>query len=197
MPSFGSSSRRDSEESAPSPCSASKQPACPARPLGDPANETWRTVRARPRQGEPRVTAWPRNGLCNDRSASARMDFERVVERRFMCRRYEARDVPSETVDRILDLALRFPSAGHTQPQEFIVVRDVEVRMRLARAAVNQLYAAEAPLMIVVVSDTRRSKARYRERGEQFYSIVDGAFASMLILLAAVNEGLGAAFVGA
>jgi len=125
------------------------------------------------------------------------MDFERVVERRFMCRRYGARDVPSETVDRILDLALRFPSAGHTQPQEFIVVRDVEVRMRLARAAVNQLYAAEAPLMIVVVSDTRRSKARYRERGEQFYSIVDGAFASMLILLAAVNEGLGAAFVGA
>ena len=36
-----------------------------------------------------------------------------------------------------------------------------------------------------------------RARGEKFYSIVDGAFAALLILLAAVNEGLGAAFVGA
>ena len=31
----------------------------------------------------------------------------------------------------------------------------------------------------------------------RFYSVVDGAFASMLILLAAVDEGLGAVFVGA
>ncbi len=31
----------------------------------------------------------------------------------------------------------------------------------------------------------------------EFYSITDGAFASMLILLTAVNEGIGACFVGA
>ena len=34
-------------------------------------------------------------------------------------------------------------------------------------------------------------------RGREFYSIIDGAFASMIILLSAVNEGIGAAFVGA
>jgi nitroreductase len=33
-------------------------------------------------------------------------------------------------------------------------------------------------------------------RGREFYSIID-AFASMIILLSAVNEGIGAAFVGA
>jgi nitroreductase len=38
---------------------------------------------------------------------------------------------------------------------------------------------------------------RYGIRGRDFYSIVDGAFASMLILLTAVNEGIGACFVGA
>ena len=31
----------------------------------------------------------------------------------------------------------------------------------------------------------------------EFYSIVDGAFASMIILLSAVNEGIGPSFVGA
>ena len=38
---------------------------------------------------------------------------------------------------------------------------------------------------------------RYGIRGREFYSIVDGAFASMLILLTAVNEGIDACFVGA
>src|SRR5205807_10620515 len=67
----------------------------------------------------------------------------------------------------------------------------------LAEAALGQSYVAEAPLDIVVVSDTRRSAQRYGERGVIFYSIIDGAFAAMLIMLAAINEGLGAAFVGA
>ena len=34
-------------------------------------------------------------------------------------------------------------------------------------------------------------------RGREFYSIMDGDFASMIILLSALNEGTGAAFVGA
>jgi nitroreductase len=125
------------------------------------------------------------------------MEFAQVVKKRFMCRSYEDRDVPDEVLDRILDLAVRFPSAGHTQPQEFIVIRNEETKYLLARAALDQFYLAEAPVVIVVVSDTRRSKARYGGRGEKFYSVVDGAFASLLVLLAAVNEGLGAAFVGA
>jgi nitroreductase len=42
-----------------------------------------------------------------------------------------------------------------------------------------------------------RSINRYRKRGTEFYSIIDGAFASMIILMNAVNEGIGASFVGA
>ena len=124
------------------------------------------------------------------------MDFETVVKRRRMCRAYSNRDVPPEKVDRILDLACRYPSAGHTEPQEFIVVRDQWVKEALARAALGQMFVAQAPLVIVVVSDTRRSARRYGERGIHFFSITDGSFAAMLILLAVVNEGLGACFVG-
>ena len=113
-----------------------------------------------------------------------------------MCRAYEHREIPEDVLDRILDLAARFPSVGNTQPQEFIVIRN-QTKIRLARAALDQFYLAEAPVVIVVVSDMRRSRPRYVERGEHFYSIINGAFAAMLILLAAVNEGLGAAFVGA
>jgi nitroreductase len=124
------------------------------------------------------------------------MDFETVIKRRRMCRDYLDRDVPREKVDRILDLASRYPSAGHTEPQEFIVVRDQQVREDLAHAALSQMFVAQAPLVVVVVSDVRRSARRYGERGVHFFSIIDGAFVAMLILLAVVNEGLGACFVG-
>ncbi len=125
------------------------------------------------------------------------MDFETVVKRRRMCREYLDRDVPPEKLDRILDLASRYPSAGHTEPQEFVVVRDQRVKENLARAALDQMFVAQAPLVMVVVSDVRRSARRYGERGVQFYSIIDGAFVAMLTLLAVVNEGLGTCFVAA
>jgi len=125
------------------------------------------------------------------------MNFEMVVKERRMCRKYLDRDVPQEKVDRILDMGSRYPSAGHTEPQEFIVVRDQRVKEALARAALGQMFVAQAPLVIVVVSDTRRSAQRYGERGVRFYSIIDGAFVAMLILLAVVDEGLGACFVAA
>src|SRR5215211_4762427 len=123
------------------------------------------------------------------------MDFETVVKRRRMCREYLDRDVPQEKIDRILDLGSRYPSAGHTEPQEFIVVRDQQVKHDLARAALDQMFVAQAPL-VIVVSDLRRSARRYGERGVRLFSIIDGAFVAMLILLAVVEEGLGACFVG-
>jgi nitroreductase len=124
------------------------------------------------------------------------MDFETVVKRRRMCREFLERDVPQEKLDRILELASRYPSAGHTEPQEFIVVRDQRMKEDLAHAALDQRFVAQAPLVIVVVSDVRRSARRYGERGVRFFSIIDGAFVAMIILLAVVDEGLGACFVG-
>jgi nitroreductase len=53
------------------------------------------------------------------------------------------------------------------------------------------------PLLFDVAKSLPSSSRRYGGRGEYFYSVVDGAFAAMLVMLAAVNEGLGAGFVGA
>jgi nitroreductase len=124
------------------------------------------------------------------------MDFETVVKRRRMCREFLDRDAPQEKIDRILNLASRYPSAGHTEPQEFMVVHNRRTKEDLAHAALDQMFVSQAPLVIVIVSDVRRSARRYGERGVSFFSIIDGAFVAMLILLAVVEEGLGACFVG-
>ncbi|MDQ3987576.1 MAG: nitroreductase family protein [Actinomycetota bacterium] len=105
--------------------------------------------------------------------------------------------MPDEKIEAILDIARRFPSAGDTQPQEFILVRDPDIKEALGEAALEQMFVAEAPVVIVTVSDTKRSAGRYGRRGVDFYSVIDGAFVSLLVLLASVDQELGAAFVGA
>lgn len=125
-------------------------------------------------------------------------ELDKVIRKRKMIRKYDqTREVPDKIINKLIDNASRAPSAGHTQVQEFVVIKEPSIKRKLMLASVNQEQVEEAPVLIVVCSNTSRSVGRYGERGKEFYSIIDGAFASMLILLTATNEGLGASFVGA
>ncbi len=121
--------------------------------------------------------------------------FASVVKRRRMIRKYEDRPVPEEAITQLLQYAARAPSAGNLQPWEFIIVRDPEVRAKLAEAAMNQNSVATAPIIIATCADIQRMGEKYGTRGA-FYGLVDTAFASLLILLGATEQGLGACFVG-
>ena len=125
------------------------------------------------------------------------MEFSELVKKRGMVRRFKDKPVEHEHLIKILSNAARAPSAGHLQPWEFIVVTDHTIKQRLAEAAVKQMFIAEAPVVIVTCANTDRSASRYGERGRGFYSIIDTAFASLLILLTARDLSLGACFVGA
>jgi nitroreductase len=126
------------------------------------------------------------------------MDFDEVIKKRKMIREYQHdRQIPIDIINKLLRNAHRSPSAGHTQVQEFIVVIDRITKRKLCQASLGQSQVENASVLIIVCSNTSRSVDRYRKRGIEFYSIIDGAFASMIILLSAVNEGIGASFVGA
>jgi len=121
--------------------------------------------------------------------------FAAVVKRRAMIRAYKSAPVPEEKIQRLLKYAVRAPSAGNLQPWEFIVVKSPETRAKLAKAAFDQTSIATAPVIIATCADIQRAGSKYGARGS-FYSLVDTAFASLLILLGAVEQGLGACFVG-
>jgi nitroreductase len=124
------------------------------------------------------------------------MDFDEVLKKRKMIREYQQnRQVPTEIINKLLKNAHRAPSAGHTQVQEFIVVIDPITKRKLCEASLDQRQVEDASVLVVVCSNTSRSVGRYGKRGKDFYSVIDGA--SMIILLSAVNEGIGASFVGA
>ncbi len=122
--------------------------------------------------------------------------FASVVKRRRMIRKYEDRSVPEDVIRTLLRYAARAPSAGNLQPWEFILVRAPEIRAQLAKAAMNQNSVATAPIIIATCADIQRLGEQYGTRGA-FYSLVDTAFASLLILLGATEQGVGACFVGA
>ena len=50
------------------------------------------------------------------------MEFRDVVRRRRMVRRFDHRPVPRETVDGIIDIGRRAPSAGFSQGLELLVL---------------------------------------------------------------------------
>ncbi len=125
------------------------------------------------------------------------MEFDVLVKKRHMVRAFKSKPVEEEKIEKILKNAHQAPSAGFLQPQEFVLVRDQKVKEKLVRAALDQEFIADAPVVIVTCADTKRSASRYGRRGIERYSIIDAAYASLLILLTAVNEGLGACFVGA
>lgn len=119
-----------------------------------------------------------------------------LLGRRRMVRHFKPDPVSTGTIRRLLAAAVRAPSAGHTQPWEFVVVRRKRTRTLLAQAASGQMFVAAAPVVIVACFDVSRAAPRYKERAE-FYGIVDTAFASLCLLFAVVEAGLGACFVGA
>lgn len=127
-------------------------------------------------------------------SSPAPKAFADVVRRRAMIRAYRSDPVPDEIIQQLLKYAVRAPSGGHLQPWEFIVVKNPEVRAQLANAAMGHTAVTTAPVIIATCADIQRAGSEHGARGS-FVSLIDTAFASLLILLGAVEQGVGACFV--
>ncbi len=119
-----------------------------------------------------------------------------LYQRRCSCRAYTSRPVPKKVIERLLDAAIWAPSAGGLQPWRFIVVRNQQMRLRLAAAACGQAFVATAPVVIVACALGLVSGQRYGNRGRDMYSLQDTAAAVQNLLLAATEEGLGSCWVG-
>lgn len=150
------------------------------------------------------------------------MEFQEVVARRRMVRNYQDEPVGAAVVERIVDTARRAPSAGFTQGQRFVVVTEAHTRQAIADLADEDAYVergfdpwmSRAPVHVVLCAHEGAYHDRYaqpdklgRDRGEVApdgegvdwpvpYWHVDAGASLMLLLLAAVDEGLAAGFFG-
>ena len=121
------------------------------------------------------------------------MEVKEAIQTRRSVRAYQDKEVPEEKIKKVLEAAQSAPSANNQQPWKFIVVRDPKNREKLTRAAANQSFVGEAPVIIVAVALQPESVMRC---GVPKYP-VDLAIAVDHMTLLAVDEGLGTCWIGA
>ena len=125
------------------------------------------------------------------------MDFFTLVNERRSMRKYSNTPVEEEKVQKILETANKAPSAGNLQGYEIYVVRDLKLRQELVKAAWDQEFLAESPIVLVFCTNPSRVIERYKERGSELYCIQDATIACAFSMLAAKALGLDTVWVGA
>jgi nitroreductase len=123
-----------------------------------------------------------------------------------MVRHYTGEPIEREVLERIASTIRRAPSAGFSQGQRLLVVDDPSVLERLAELRPDpegtEPWFESAPAHIVVLASEADYHARYtqpdklQDGKERVWPApfwyVDGGAALMLVLLAALDEGLAA-----
>lgn len=117
-----------------------------------------------------------------------------VIRERRSVRVYKSDPIPEESILRVLEAARLAPSGKNLQPWKFVVVQDVELKKRLAKASNQQDFIADAPLIIVACGfpdECYQTMGRYMKSWP-----VDVTIALEHLILQAQEEGLGTCWIG-
>lgn len=143
------------------------------------------------------------------------MEFQTLVRKRRMIRKFQRREVPREVLMRVLEVARHAPSGGFSQGFDFVVLDQPDQIDWFVRTTTHPDFPEDAPTteevppcFVLAVSNKPAYLERYSRPDKERYGLqkaeawpvpywdVDTGMAVMLILLAALEEGLGALFFG-
>jgi nitroreductase len=143
------------------------------------------------------------------------MEFAEVVRRRRMIRRFDRRPVPTGVMDLILEAGRHAPSAGFSQGLELLVLDTPETIAEFWAITRDDKFpwedediAVGPTVLVLPLPDKARYIARYSEDDKIAFGMddeeqwpvrfwdIDAAMSAMLMLLAAVDEGLGGWYFG-
>ena len=140
------------------------------------------------------------------------MDLHQFLRSRRSIRRFKPDPIPDAMLERILTTATFAPSAHNRQPWRFVIIKNADVRPRLAKALTDKMRldmqtegAAQAEIEKRVASSIRRideapviiilcrdvTDVRIHTPEENIMNIQSTTLAGLQLLLAAHAEGLG------
>ena len=148
------------------------------------------------------------------------MELHEAIRRRAMVRSFSTRPVDGAVVDRIVEAALRAPTAGNTGGTAWVVLQGADETAPYWNATTDEAWRAahpqryeglrRAPVVLLAYSSAELYVTRYGEEdkagsglgeGPEHWPVPywtgDAAFGVMTALLAAVDAGLGACILGA
>lgn len=119
------------------------------------------------------------------------MDVFQAVIKRYSCRSYDPRPIEDDKLNKILEAARFAPSASNRQDWRFVVVTEPDKRAKLCKAANDQKFIKEAPIVIAACS----ASTHIMTCGQPVAAI-DVAIALEHIALQATEEGLATCWIG-
>jgi nitroreductase len=125
------------------------------------------------------------------------MEFFDVLKSRHSIRTYDSRPVEPGKLQQILEAINGAPSAGNLQAFEVYMVCDDASKAALVKAAGDQEFLAQAPVVLVFCAHAALSSVKYEQRGAQLYCLQDATIACTFAMLSANALGLSCVWVGA
>lgn len=121
------------------------------------------------------------------------MEVKEAIERRRSVRSYEDREVARSTLEDIMESVRMAPSASNRQDWKFVLVDEDSVKDQLYKAANEQSFVREAPVVIAGVATEPEEKMSCEVKA----GTVDLSIALDHLTLRAAEEGLGTCWIGA
>ena len=130
--------------------------------------------------------------------------MKHIKDRRTI-RRYRQDDVAEPLLRRLLSEASRTQTMGNLQLYSVVVTRDAEMKRRLAPAHFNQPMVENAPVVLTICADFRRTTDWCNQREadpgyDNFLSFINAASDALLFTQTFCNlaeeEGLGCCYLG-
>ena len=128
-----------------------------------------------------------------------------TFQNRKTIRRYARKEVSEQLLNRLLETAERTPTMGNLQLYSVVVTRSKERKEQLSPAHLNQPMVVEAPVVLTICADFRRTTAWAEQRKatpgyDNFLSFMNASTDALLYTQTFCNlaeaEGLGTCFLG-
>lgn len=117
-------------------------------------------------------------------------------------RGYSSEPVSQESLSRCIEAARLAPSACNAQPWKFVIVKDPELKNKVADATSGGIlpmnhFTKQAPVIVVMVREKANLSSRIGQTlKNKDFTLIDNGIAAIQFCLQATVEGLGTCIMG-
>ncbi|MCL4372908.1 nitroreductase family protein [Candidatus Parvarchaeota archaeon] len=122
------------------------------------------------------------------------MDVYDAINKRRTVYSFLDKEVSEDIILRLIDSAVRSPTAGGIREYEFIIVTNPDQKLKISKISLTP-HIDSAPLMIIVICDKSKMDAIFDKDDSETFCVENAALAIENLLLVASSYGLGSAWI--
>ncbi|MEM0142577.1 MAG: nitroreductase family protein [Candidatus Parvarchaeum sp.] len=122
------------------------------------------------------------------------MDVYDAITKRKTVYSFLDKEISEDIILKLIDSAVRSPTAGGIREYEFILVTNAEIKQEISKISLTP-HIDSAPIIVIVICDKSKMDAIFDEADSETFCVENAALAIENMLLMASNYGLGSAWI--